>query len=173
MLRNYTKIIYAAFVLTAVFISPMVSAQNAEPWKRVCQDDAKIESCRIVQQLFLNKNVDGKKQTVGRVLSLAVLYLQVPQTGQRQPFMSIIMPLGVDLRAGAKIKVDKGEEISLRFLQCTKAGCAASIGLDAKLLDAMKAGNLLRVAFRPWGSKETAVLEASLAGFTKGINSLK
>ncbi|MCG8492185.1 MAG: invasion associated locus B family protein [Sneathiellales bacterium] len=173
MLRIITKIFCALSVLVAVASLQPAFAQTGEPWKRVCQDDTKIESCRIAQQLYLNKNVDGKKQTVGRVLSLTVLYLFVPQTGQRQPFMSIIMPLGVDLRAGAKIKVDEGQEIPLRFLQCTKAGCAASVGLDTKLLEAMKAGNRLRVAFRPWGSKETAVLNASLKGFTKGVNSLK
>lgn len=173
MLGKYTRILCAAFALAVMSYSPAAFAQNAEPWKRICQDETKKESCRIEQQLYLNKNVDGKKQTVGRVLSLAVLYLAVPQATQRQPYMSILMPLGVDLRVGSKIKVDKGQEISLRFLQCTKAGCAASVALDEKLLAAMKAGNVLRVAFRPWGSKETAVLNASLKGFTKALGSLK
>ena len=79
----------------------------------------------------------------------------------------------MDLRPGAVLRVDEGEEIAVPYLQCTQAGCDASIKLEAKLLWAMKQGEQFLVGFRAWGSDQTNVVNASLIGFTKAFQGLQ
>lgn len=81
---------------------------------------------------------------MGRILNFTALYLDTE--GGRLPFMSLQMPLSVDLRPGAVMRVDENEELALKFLRCTNAGCDASIRLKPALLGQMRAGSLLRVA---------------------------
>ena len=167
--------------LLAVFLVPqagvkIAGAQTAggPPWEKSCADPKNQESCRITQNLFLSqKDAEGKQQTVGKILGLTVIYATDQDTKKRTPYLSIQMPLGVDLRPGAVVRVDEGEERPLPFLQCTTAGCDASLRLDPPILDSLKAGQKFLVGFRPWGQTQTTVVEASLTGFTKAFSSLK
>ena len=130
-----------------------ISAEEAPVWETVCPEAATpIEPCRIVQQLFLSQTVEGESQTVGRILQLTVLYVEDAE-GNRAPYLGIQLPLGVDLRLGAVLRVDEGEEIAVPYLQCTQAGCDASIKLEAKLLWAMKRGEQFLVGFPCLGER--------------------
>lgn len=167
--------------LLAVFLVPqagvkIAGAQTVDgpPWEKSCADPEDQESCRITQNLFLSqKDAEGKQQTVGKILGLTVIYATDQDTEKRTPYLSIQMPLGLDLRPGAVVRVDEGEERPLPFLQCTTAGCDASLRLDPPILAALKAGQKFLVGFRPWGQTQTTVVEASLTGFTKAFSSLK
>ena len=46
------------------------------------------------------------------------------------PYLTVPLPLGVDLRPGAVIKVDKEPEIALEYLKCTGNGCIIGRFLD-------------------------------------------
>jgi len=167
-------IILSIFALVSIlFVVSEVQAQEGPTWKKVCVDTKKPETCRIAQQRFLTKVVDGKEQVVGRVLGLTIVYSTDATTKKRAPYMSIQMPLGVDLRPGALLQVDAGAEIPVPFLQCTNAGCDASLVLDAKLLKELKAGNTLKVGFRPWGTQKLTAVDASLKGLTKALKDIK
>ncbi|MGD1885615.1 MAG: invasion associated locus B family protein [Cohaesibacteraceae bacterium] len=147
-------------------------AQNAQPaWRLRCTDTNDASTCNANQELFLNRNVDGEQRNVGRLLNITVLYLDAQ--GERLPFMSLQMPLGLDLRPGAVMQVDDGQEMALEFLRCTNDGCDASVRLTPDLLGAMRAGNTLRVGFRPWGSEQVTAVEASLIGFTAAFLQLR
>ncbi len=163
-----------AAILTAgmLFSSPLV-AQEVSDWKKTCVDANKAETCRISQVRIYNKEVDGKQQPVGKILGLTVLYATDAKTSVRAPYMSIQMPLGVDLRGGAVFRVDAGKEISVPYLQCTNAGCDASYPLDSVLIKQMKAGKTLTVGFRAWGNVKVTAVNASLKGFTKAFGALK
>lgn len=163
----------AAAVLAAVVSMP-AGAQTTPVWKKTCPDAAKEETCRITQQHYLpKKGEDGRQHVAGRLLGLTVLYATDSGTKKRHPYLSVQMPMGVDLRPGAVLKVDNGKDIPVRYLRCTPSGCDASLRLDSGLLDALKAGNDLFVGFRPWGSARTTVVKASLTGFSKAYSSLK
>jgi invasion protein IalB len=152
----------------------VVNADNEGVWKRTCVDDAKIETCRITQQLFLSqKDDEGKARVTGRVLGLSVFYVEEGETAKRKPYLSIQMPLGVDLRPGVVLKVDEGKELPLRYLQCTNSGCDTGVEIDSNFLISLKVGQNIIVGFRPWGSDQTVVLKASLSGFAKAFNALK
>jgi len=90
-----------------------------------------------------------------------------------KPVMVITLPLGVFLPTGIQLKVDKGDEAARApFMQCIKDGCQARLVLDGALMNKMKAGNRLRVAFFTPQKKELA-FPISLSGFTAAVNSLK
>lgn len=170
------KYVRLAFVVMAgIFLSAgTASAQNAPVWKKVCADEKKAETCRITQELFVNqKGKDGERQVVGRILGLTVLYATDTKTNKRYPFLSVQLPLGVDLRPGAVLKVDKGEDIPVRYLRCRETGCDVSVQLDSALLKAFQAGNVLHVVFRPWGTAQARGVRASLQGFSKAFKGLR
>ncbi|MFT6558756.1 invasion associated locus B family protein [Sneathiella sp.] len=150
------------------------SAQSGNVWKTVCADAQKAETCRISQQIFLTKQLkSGEKKVAGRVLGLDVMYATDTKKQTRGPYLSISMPLGVDLRPGAVLKIDDGQDISVKYLRCTTAGCDASLPLTPAVLQSMKQGNSLFVGFRAWGNDKVTVLKASLQGFTKSFNNIK
>ncbi len=169
---------YKIFAILSVFYTAFLGNATAiaadQPlWKKACVDDAKPATCRISKQLFLNKKVDGKMKQVGRVLGLTILYLTDAKKNTRSPYMSIQMPLGIDLRPGAVMKIDNNKEITLQYLQCTAKGCDASVALDASLLRAMKAGNGVKIGFRGWGVKKVTAVNVSLKGFTRAFAQLR
>jgi len=170
-MRSLQKALF--FIVPAVswlFLAMPAHTQQAPVWQKICGNANKAETCRISQQLFISqKGKDGKQKAGGRILGLTVLYAGE----KRAPHLSISLPLGVDLRPGAVLKVDKGKDIPVQYLRCTQAGCDASLKLDDTYLKALKAGNNLLVGFRPWGSGKTTVLKASLTGFSKVFKGLK
>mgnify|MGYP001407910500 CR=1 FL=1 len=164
-----------AAILTAGLMFPLdLAAQEESAWKLICADGLKRETCRITQTRFVRKkDIQGKQRTGGKILGLAVIYVPNLKSKIREPYLSIQMPLGVDLRRGAVLRVDKGKEISVQYLRCSKSGCDASLKLDSEILKALKAGNGLLVGFLPWGANKTTAVNASLKGFTKAFKAIK
>ena len=158
--------------LTAPIVSPLQSP-GAENWVRECQDENDPKSCRIIQNLFLEKDVDGQKQRVGRILQIIVLYASNPGTGQRELHISMNLPLGVDLRPGAVVRIDEGVEFQLPFLQCVNEGCAVSRLIDEDLLNQLLLGTQLKVGFRAWGSEKVTIIPGSLIGFTSAFGTIQ
>lgn len=162
----------ALLALPMMAVAQTAMAQDDNPaWIVRCEDTANAATCTMNQELFLQQTVEGELQTVGRLLNLTVVYLDAG--GERVPFMSLQMPLGVDLRPGAVMQVDDNEETPLEFLRCTEAGCDSSARVTPDLLAQMRAGNVLRVGFRPWGSEQVTAVEASLIGFTAAFAELR
>ena len=160
--------------LTTTVQNPLAPVQAVgELWERACVDENDPSTCRIVQNLFVERDIDGKKERLGRVLQINIIYSGDPETGERVPFISMNLRLGVDLRPGAVVKVDSGVEIALPYLQCVNEGCAISTILDETLLPQLQQGKQLLVGFRAWGNTDTTVIPASLIGFTKAFNTLQ
>ena len=169
-------ILTAGLVFTldlAAQVSVDLAAQKKSSWRLICADGLKPETCRITQTLFLTKKIQGKQRAVGRILGLTVIYVPAPKSKIREPYLSIQMPLGVDLRRGAVLRVDKGKKIPVRYLRCTKSGCDASLKLDSRFIKALKAGNALSVGFLAWGGNKTTAVNAPLKGFAKAFKILR
>ncbi|WP_158091231.1 invasion associated locus B family protein [Thalassospira mesophila] len=166
-----------AFMAIAAGTAPAM-AQNADPaaskgplWKKEC-DDKNPDRCQIGQQVFLQKDVDGKKETVGRILAVTVQKAVNPKTKAEVSILTMQLPLGVDLRPGIVIKVDDGSEMKVLYGKCTNAGCDAALVMSDDMVNAMKAGATLFVGFRAWGNEQTQVIKASLTGFTAALGSI-
>ena len=153
------------------FLPPAAAQQApASPWSVVCAEANNPQTCRIQQNLFVEKTVQGKQERVGQLLSLTVLYAGETT---RSTFLVIRLPLGVDLRPGMVLRIDTGDEITAPYLRCTKDGCAVQVPLTAQLVALMKKGLKLQVGFRPFGSSKTVVVDASLTGFTKAFGQIR
>jgi invasion protein IalB len=169
---------YILVLLAAVWVSGLLTAQDAtaqqnSPWQLVCSDKSDAKTCRMTQSRSRTKVINGKLQNVGKVLALTVLYVNNKKTNKRTPYLSIQLPLGVSLIEGSVIRVDKNKEIKLPYLQCSNAGCDASIELNKKLLRSMLAGIDIKVGFKIWPSTGTSIVTAPLTGFTKSFRKLK
>ncbi len=159
--------------ISGALLTTESNAQSESPWTAVCVNPSKPNTCRMVQTLNANRIVDNKQQNLGRILDLTVVYAVNEVSKKRVPYLSIQMPLGVDLRSGTVIRVGDNKEIKLPFLRCTTRGCDASLQLDPKFLRSLLASSTLHVGFRGWGHKKITVIAASLAGFTTTFSKIK
>lgn len=156
----------------SLFIGQAQAAKK-DIWNLQCQDQKISATCVIAQDLFLmQKNKEGKQQAVGRLLGLRVFYAENAKH-KKAPFLAVETPLGVDLRPGAVLAVDKGSEYHMQYLNCTKRGCSALVELDNLLLKNIKAGKNLRIGFRLWGQAKVSAIDASLMGFSRAFRKLK
>ena len=162
-----------AMVIVFGITGSVVHAQNKDAWSLSCADKNKAETCLMSQTRHAIKNVAGKNQNVGQLFKMTVLYVTDNKTKKRQLNMTIQLPLGVDIRPGAVIQIDKNKEFSLPYLQCTRMGCDVSMVVDKKMLRSILSGNDLKVGYRAWGTNKISVITATLSGFTKIFRRLK
>jgi invasion protein IalB len=168
------KLIYPVVMLIVLILSGLPSyAQNKSMWSTSCTEKNKANTCRMSQIHNASKTIKGKSTLIGRIMNIIVIYKNDAKTKKRTPHMTIQLPLGVDLRVGAIIQIDKNKEFGLPFLQCTNNGCDVSIKLNKKLLRSIQSGNKLKIGFRPWGGTGTTILTSSLSGFSKTFKSIK
>jgi len=146
---------------------PQVNQLKEGNWRRSCTDTSDPNSCRIIQEVFLQRDVGGTMETLGRILKISISPFgnRDAQHSREIPYLTIHLPLGVDLRPGAVIRIDKRPEIPLPYLKCTADGCTVGRVLDNGLLQAMKEGRRIFVGFRPWGGTKPNIIPASLNGF--------
>ncbi len=67
------------------------------------------------------------------------------QEGTEGDFLTVIVPLGLDLRGGVSGKIDNGKPFKLDYMSCVQIGCTAEAKLPAGTLQAMKAGKELAI----------------------------
>jgi invasion protein IalB len=133
------------------------AAAPAEPpkqgWTKQCLEDAGSKSvlCITAQDL---RNPNGQV-----IASTGLRELQ--GTSKREYF--IFLPLGVKLKEGVKLQVDKGKQLALSFDSCTPQGCVAVTEVNDALLGQLKKGTQITVnaAIQNKGIQ----LPISLAGF--------
>ncbi len=164
-------IVAAAATLLFLFMRSDANA-NKHGWKTLCAEESKPETCRINHRIVAQQEVDGTTTPIGNLLNLNVLYVQEQPSGTRVPYMSLQLPLGLDLRPGAVLRIDETEEIKLQYLQCTVNGCETSLRLSPALIDQLKRGKHIFIGVRPWGTETTTVITVSLLGFTASFEAL-
>ena len=165
--------VFSALFLSAVLLIQVSTASHAQSngiWKYACQKRQGSNICQIQQQLFVQKEVDGKQKTVGRLVS-AIVQKRIVD-GAEKIKLSLWLPLGTNLQAGIKVLVDSGKQYQLPFAQCTTEGCLVSAFIPSDFLQSMKMGKKLRVGFLSYGGKKPLVAEVSLKGFTKQFSKL-
>lgn len=176
-MTNKLKTVFLAALFSVAAINAAHAADEVL-WQQVCDNEKDNKTCRMVQQLSVHKKgEDGKDVNLGPVLTAHIFYANVTNAEskkqERLPVMVMQMPLGVDLRAGAVMKVDDGAEKQLDFAQCTRAGCETVVPLADALLKEMRAGKNLVVGFRPLGVNKVSALQVSLNGFSSAFKKLK
>jgi invasion protein IalB len=134
-----------------------------DDWAVECeQTPAGDSSCFLSQTQLL-------KQNNARLLKASIGYLGP----KRQPMLVLVLPLGVDLRAGIAVKVDDVPQISLPYQQCVQDGCTAALPLDARTLAALRKAKRIQVGMMPYGGKQTVTIDVSPNGLERGMDALR
>ncbi|WP_052761246.1 invasion associated locus B family protein [Sedimenticola thiotaurini] len=139
------------------------AGQTFDDWGRRCETLPNGEElCLIFQRLRLKEN----NQTI-----LHVSFGYPPLASG--PVLVFTTPLGVSLMAGMEVQVDDvGEATKVAYNICVADGCRASLSVSDELLQAMRAGDKLKVAFANSQNKALG-MQVSLKGFSEASDSLK
>jgi invasion protein IalB len=86
-----------------------------------------------------------------------------------QKLVRLLLPLGIALKPGFRLAVDKGKPESGVFEVCFPAGCYASAKVGAALVEGMKKGEKLAVTVKKLSGEEMAFF-LPLAGFGKAFD---
>lgn len=167
VLRSLLSRLRPVFVAaaTALVVSAPVTAvaqQAAGPdrlsetyadWSVTCTTaEGGTRACRMQQ---------FQRQTENNAQVLA-LYVRATQQGPR---ISMVLPLGVRLRAGVTVAVGDEELAKVPYDICTNTGCAAGFAPTDEQMAKLRAGEALRVTVAATNGK-AATIRASLIGFT-------
>lgn len=135
---------------------------NYKDWELACIETDQGETCQMRQTLEIrDQRAEG-------------LFLQVVvrREGDRYA-LEILLPLGVDLRPGVRMRVDEGDPMEAGFVTCIQQGCIAAREITREQLETLQAGRNLTVAFRAMQEENPFLFDVSLMGFTAASNRLK
>ncbi|WP_019626647.1 invasion-associated locus B family protein [Thioalkalivibrio sp. ALJT] len=158
-------------LLTGLLLAwPTLAAAQQEPetssyqdWQVTCFETGAGERCQMRQML----------QTQDEQADELSLQATVSLDGD-QPVIEMLLPLGVDLRPGIRMQVDRsGEEMDAPYVTCVQQGCVAGRELSEAQMGAMRAGRTLSVAFRALHQEQPFVFDISLMGFTAASERLR
>ena len=77
---------------------------------------------------------------------IAKLEIQVPSVGK--PALLVQLPLGLSMRAGLALQIDKSKPLKLDIQTCEASGCNAASPVSSALLSALKEGKEMQIAFQ-------------------------
>lgn len=153
--------------LSLLAASPGLSAPQAgetfDDWAVECErapDDR--DRCFLSQSQFLKENN-------ARLLKASVGYLGP----EDEPILVLLLPLGIDLRAGVALKVDDGPQLSVTLQHCTQGGCTGAFPLDGPAVAALRAARRIQVGMMPYASTQTVTVEISPKGLARGLDALR
>jgi invasion protein IalB len=128
-------------------------------WQIQCPENVSdTNPCAMVQELINEQD--------RRVLSAIVLH-----PAGAEPFLRVIVPLGVLLPGGMTLKIDDVEVGTVGFINCLPDGCMTQVGLTDDVLGQLKQGNqAVIVIFEQ--TEQPIQLPLSLAGFTAAYDEL-
>lgn len=145
-------------------------------WRFACaQPDKKVpKECRIFQRVSWGK--DKSHQMGMSVIMFAVDDKAAAAAKAKEKpvvMMRVVMPLGVDLRAGIGMAIGKGGKTSvIPYTVCVPAGCLAATGLAGEIVDKIKTADGVIIAYRAPGPGKASGLKISTKGFDQAVDAL-
>lgn len=132
-------------------------------WGVECEAQADRSELCFIQQTHT------QNETKQRILSVVVGYI-----GPRgAPMLIAYTPLGIDLSAGAAIKIEPGPQINLRAQTCVPDGCRVAADLTEQQVAAFRAAKSMAIGIIPWGQTQTTSIAISVNGLAAALASLK
>ncbi len=152
------------------------SAKDAakDAGKDAAKDDAKkaakdaANECRLVQTALLTvPNKEGGEPHTQRVMLTAVGYIG----DEKQPVLSVIVPLGVLLQPGLVLEAEGYDQLKLPLQRCDANGCLALLPMKEQLVEAFRKGKEAQITFFNIAGKGNKV-RISLTGFSSALDNL-
>lgn len=131
--------------------------QPGPGWAVNCRSGAQDQAlnCNLSQTVVMKGS--------GRLLTRVTVFLSAKD---QEPKLSVQLPLGVLVPAGASIRVDDNAPLNLRLRTCIRDGCFAESALSSDLLAQLQKGSTLTVAFQNLAQK-TVSLPLALGEFAE------
>lgn len=146
-------------ILLFLAYAPDVYAAG-DVWTVRCSEVESRQECEMFQRLTL-------VQTGERVVEMAFGFPPHKPEGRG----AIVLPLGVLLTEGARLKIDEHMPYKFEIRYCTTEGCFAFIGLNDSFINQMKKGSQAILSFKTIGGQPVDVA-LSLMGFTKAYDNI-
>ncbi|MCL7997786.1 invasion associated locus B family protein [Brucella sp. 21LCYQ03] len=131
--------------------------ETYEDWTVSCQSQKDTTVCAVRQD-------QNSSQTGQRVLTAELRNIE---GGKVEGVL--LMPFGLDLAKGSKLKIDETAGPDLAFSTCLPQGCLAPISFDAKQVAALKAGASLNVTATALSPSQPVAFKVSLKGFGSAL----
>lgn len=157
------------FLATCFLFSNKIKAQSSkdikdiqgkhfENWQSACETLPNNQQiCHISQRLISEENEQD-------VFSVTVGF----PPSQDNPTIIFTLPLGVKLQPGIRVQIDEREPFDLAYDQCKQIGCLAGVALDKKIVEMLKDGTKMKIAFIR-SDDQTSIVSVSLSGFASGL----
>lgn len=128
-------------------------------WVKVCFDDPRTRR----QTCYTTRDFADEGGT-------PILSLEVFETkGEESMLLRVFLPLGLALKPGVRIGLERGEQESGAFDACFPAGCYASSNVPTALVDAMKRGGRIMLSVKKLSGEELDFF-LPLEGFGKAFD---
>lgn len=161
---NTLKAVSMGAILSLASVMPnayaLKNGQKFKAWTAQCQTVKKQKFCAVSQEVT-NKQKEK------------MAYVSVEKIkGQADPIMTIMVPHGMELRAGAGFSIDKKKIIQVPYVVCSPIGCRAMFPLKKELLSQFKKGSKMQIYMLPFNASKEIVSQASLSGFSSALKAL-
>jgi len=122
---------------------------------------AAVKECEIFQR-------QDMKETGQRVIEMAIGYPK----GQKDARGVFILPTGILLQEGVKLRIDDGKPLEFQVRYCVPNGCMAYVTMNSTILEMMSKGNSAFVEIAQLNGKRISI-PMPLKGFKKSLDEIK
>jgi invasion protein IalB len=143
-------------------------ARDFSDWRLLCSvpDKGGKRDCQMIQRIM------RQKTDKGAALVTFVRLVKVKDKDSPMTMMRLVTPMGTILTPGMAIKVDAGKEITAPYWQCRpKVGCLVDLAFDKAMVNKLKEGKAMMVAYRAPDGK-TSTVKVSLKGFSQALDAM-
>lgn len=164
MARSTSRVILSALMLQfAAWAVPAAAEGRAPGWSSSCtsKDRAAPLFCSMEQTLVASET--------GALIGKAEVRVTAKS---EQPLLLLLVPLGVDVRAGLRLRVDDAELADVAVQTCNAGGCLAALPLVPSAIAALRGGRVMTMTFRGTGKPELTA-RFSLAGFSETFGKIE
>ena len=152
---------------------PKVTTQQFDNWTYQCVENNKNKNCEVSQTIRIqNTNIN-----------FSIAYTKFLNDKQKKiQLISIISPLGIDLKKKLLLRFDDKEEMSIDWASCEQIGCLVFLSNDTsnkensaiynKVLKNLIAGKLLEIEVSGYATNQPLIIQSNLKGFQNASTKL-
>tara|TARA_B100000989_G_C19454724_1_gene433468 strand:+ start:191 stop:736 length:546 start_codon:yes stop_codon:yes gene_type:complete len=171
------------FILFTIFVSQFVNANEKSPpkvttqqydnWTYQCVESGENKNCEVSQTIRIqNTNIN-----------FSVTYTKFTDDKKNKiKLITIISPLGIDLKKKLSLRFDNNEEVNLPWSSCEQIGCLVFVSKGSensktddiydKVYKNFISGNLLEIEVLGYATNQPLIIQSNLVGFKKASDKL-
>lgn len=150
------RILFSIIIITTP-VTGLANAINQKAWNLVCNKEKK--ACRVYGHIMADNKII--------VSSFSILKLKIKNKKEPKLVGSVILPLGLHIPSGIKIRFDNKVTVKANLIECKTKGCRALFTAEQKIIDQMQKGKTVYITIVDSRSRKKLRLQYSLKGFTK------